>query len=147
MLPPSGALRVFIYDWILRQGLPPSSHEIGRHFACTPDQARQAISAMKVGKTVLGNPRTGEIWMAGPFASEATPYRVKGASTQWWANCAWDMLGIPMIAGERVRIDARCTCCREPVAIEAGPGTPTTDDLVVHFLLPARRWYDDIGYT
>src|SRR3954470_7194217 len=115
------ALRRFIYDHLLSCGLPPSSEQIGEHFGVSVDDARQAIGSLKIGKTVLPHPTTGEVWMAGPFASGPTPYRVIGRQTTWWANCAWDMLGIPMIAHEEVRIDASCIDCGEPLALRVGP--------------------------
>jgi len=87
--------------------------------------------------------------MAGPFAAAETPYRVIGRHIQWFANCAWDMLGVAVIANERVRIEARCTDCGEPMKLVVDPSEPPTDveSSVVHFLVPARRWYDDIGFT
>ena len=142
------ALRVFIYDYLLARGVPPSNEQIGQRFGVAPDDARRAIKSLNIGKTVLPHPATGEIWMAGPFAAQPTSYRVIGRGASWWANCAWDMLGIAVIAGEPVRVEATCTDCGEPVALDVNPdGGVASRDLVVHFLVPARRWYEDIGYT
>jgi hypothetical protein len=33
------------------------------------------------------------------------------------------------------------------MTILTDPSTAPTEDAVVHFLVPARRWYDDIGFT
>jgi len=148
-LPPR-ELRVFIYDHLLAQGLPPSSADIGLHFGVSADAARQALGSLGIGKTALLHPQTGEIWMAGPFASGPSAYRVVGPNAAWWANCAWDMLGVAVIAGEAVRVETACTDCGEPIELEVVPdrGVVTSaPEMVVHFLLPARRWYDDIGYT
>ena len=68
------ALRRFIYDQLLSRGLPPSSEQIGEHFGVSTDDARQAIGSLKIGKTVLAHPTTGEIWMAGPFAARPSTY-------------------------------------------------------------------------
>jgi hypothetical protein len=57
------------------------------------------------------------------------------------------MLGIPMIANEWVSIETSCTDCGEPIRVSADADSAPGDDLVVHFLVPARRWYDDIGFT
>ena len=140
-------LRIFTYDWIIEHGLPPTIREIGAHVSLDADDARRALADLKIGKTILPHPETGEIWMAGPFASSPTPYRVFGARASWWANCGWDMFGIPVITGEPVRIEASCTDCGESVTIHADPLAGTSDSAVVHFLLPARQWYDDIGFT
>jgi hypothetical protein len=141
------ALRVFVYDELLVRGTPPATAEIGARFGVSPNEARDALASLKIGKTILVHPRTGEVWMAGPFAAAETPYRVSQGDRRWWANCAWDMFGVAMIVGEPVRIDASCTDCGAPMVIECTPASPPNDDAVVHFLLPASRWYDDIGFT
>ena len=144
------ALRRFVYDHLLSRGLPPSSEQIGEHFGVSTDDARHAIGSLKIGKTVLPHPTTGEIWMAGPFAARPSTYRVVGKRLAWWANCAWDMLGVMVIANEPVCVETECTDCREPLTIDATPGQGVAQsmrNLVVHFLVPARHWYDDIGFT
>ncbi|MFL5612233.1 MAG: organomercurial lyase [Gemmatimonadaceae bacterium] len=143
----SNTLRVFVYDELLARGVPPTTSEIGAHFGVSPNEAREALAALKIGKTMLVHPRSGEVWMAGPFAAAETPYRLSRGERRWWANCAWDMLGVAMIVGEPVRIDATCTDCGTPMVMECSPTSPPNDDSIVHFLLPARRWYDDIGFT
>jgi len=146
-LPDADTLRIHIYDCIVSDGRIPSVRELSADFQVSPDAVRQAIVGLRVGKTMLSNPHTGEIWMAGPFSSSETPYRVAGATATWWANCAWDMLGVAMIAGEPVHIEAECGDCRAPITLDASPDRPPDSDAVVHFLVPARQWYDDIGFT
>lgn len=141
------ALRIFVYDHILSSGRPPTSHHIASRFGLTPQTAIVALRDLKIGKAVLVHPKTGEIWMAGPFAASPTDYKVMGSRAQWWANCAWDMLGIAVLAGERVRIETRCHDCSEPMAFDVDTVTGAPGDALVHFLVPARRWYDDIGFT
>jgi hypothetical protein len=141
-------LLVYVYDLLIARGTPPTSSEIAEYFHASPDQALRAVSMMNVGKTVLPNPRTGEIWMAGPFSAVPTPYEVSADGVQWWANCAWDMLGIPVVADRSVHIDARCTDCGEAMTFDVDPRQQTIGaEGVVHFLVPARRWYEDIGFT
>lgn len=148
-MPPSPAqtIRTFIYQRLLDSGFPPSLREIGTFAGLSLTEARAGVANLNVGKTVLVHPTTGEIWMAGPFAAGATPYKVSGKSAQWFANCAWDMLGIPFIAHEEVRIETQCTDCGEPWSFSAGTANPPAAQGIVHFLLPARQWYDDIGFT
>jgi len=141
------ALRVFVYDEIVARGRPPKATEIGRHFEVSEADAKSALSALKIGKTILIDPRSGEIWMAGPFSAVETPYRVVIDHRTWWANCAWDMLGVVMIVNERATIHTRCTHCSAPMTFTADPSVPPNEQAVVHFLVPARRWYDDIGFT
>jgi hypothetical protein len=141
------ALRVFVYEWLVSHSLPPTAGEIAEHWRTDEDSVKRMLGALEIGKTVLVDPKSGEIWMAGPFAASPTPYRVIGSRASWWANCAWDMLGIAALASEPVRIEASCTDCREAMTMHADPSAGASDPGIVHFLLPARRWYDDIGFT
>ena len=144
----STALRVFVYDWLLARGVPPSTSVIASHFDTTVDAARQSLADLKIGKTILTHACSGEIWMAGPFSAVPTPYRVFGSKVAWWANCAWDMLGVASLVREPVRIETHCTDCGDPMTFDVDASRDTMrDDALVHFLVPARRWYDDIGFT
>ena len=141
------ALRVFIYEELVDRAAPPSIAAIGQRFGIPPNEARSALGALRIGKTILVHPQTGELWMAGPFSAVETPYRVTLDHRQWWANCAWDMFGVAQIVGAPVRVETRCTDCGEPIALVCDPAAPPNGEGVVHFLLPARRWYEDIGFT
>ena len=146
-MPDSRELRIHVYDRLLATGYPPSTRELATHFDVTMPEVKRWLADLKIGKTILVHPHSGEIWMAGPFAASQTPYRVSGSDVTWWANCAWDMLGVAMIARQSVRIDAQCTDCGAAMTIDASPERPPGTDAVVHFLVPARHWYDDIGFT
>jgi hypothetical protein len=140
-------LRRFIYDRIAETGRPPLLAEIGARFGVASGQAREAVGSLGIGKTVLPHPATGEIWMAGPFSVAPTPYAVRCGTVTFHANCAWDMLGIPALLGRSAEIAAACTDCGEDMSMTVDPEVGPNVAGVVHFLLPARRWYDDIGFT
>jgi hypothetical protein len=144
----SQELRVYVYDLIIAHGQPPTSGQIAKRFDGDQAEALRALRDLKIGKTVLPHPQTGEIWMAGPFAASPTDYKVVGRSAHWWANCAWDMFGVAALVGEPVRIAARCTDCASPMTYQVdATDTSVQDDSLVHFLVPATHWYDDIGFT
>ena len=141
------ALRIFVYDETVGSGRPPSLATVAERFGYSSADARQSLANLNIGKTMLVHPLTGEIWMAGPFSAVPTPYRVVGQGREWWANCAWDMFGVAVIANERVTVRTRCTDCGDPMSIICDPAVAPSEDAVVHFLVPASRWYDDIGFT
>jgi hypothetical protein len=140
-------LRIHVYDHLLQRGVPPRAAEIARHFATDEASAKEALRSLRIGKTILVHPINGEIWMAGPFAAAPTAYRVTSGSTEWFANCAWDMLGVAVIVEHTVRVHTRCADCDEPIDIIVDPETGPNVEGFVHFLVPASRWYDDIGFT
>jgi hypothetical protein len=57
------------------------------------------------------------------------------------------MLGIVTLLGNPAKMETRCTDCGEAIRLDADPATEVRSDTVVHFLVPARHWYEDIGYT
>lgn len=140
------ALRIFVYDYIVATGRTPTSDAIAKQFGVAPAAARDAVKALKIGKTVLPDAK-GEVWMAGPFSRDKTPYRVVGRKVSWWGNCAWDALGVAVIVGEDVRVETVCTDCRESMTIDVDHQRGPTSDAVVHFLVPAPKWYDDLAFT
>jgi hypothetical protein len=141
------ALRVFVYESLIGRAHVPMASDVASHFGVTRDEAIDAIRGANIGKTMLPDPRSGEIWMAGPFSARLTSYQVTAGGRRWWANCAWDMLGVAALVNAPVGISARCTDCGDVIAFQLAPDDDTVPRTVVHFLVPARRWYEDIGFT
>ena len=141
------ALRRFIYDHLIEHGLPPSLERIGSRFGWPTDRARNEVGSMKIGKAILPHPNTGEIWMAGPFAGSRTTFEISAGGTVWYANCAWDMLGVATILDRDVTMKASCADCGEVLEAKAIGSRVEPRDYIAHFYLPASEWYDDIGFT
>lgn len=89
----------------------------------------------------------GSIRMANPFSAVPTSFRVDAIGRSWYANCGWDAFGIGAALGVDVDIDTACPDCREPIRIGVRGARPDPADLVWHVLVPARRWWQDIGFT
>jgi hypothetical protein len=85
-----------------------------------------------------GAPR---IRMAHPFAGHREGARVDAGARTWWGNCAWDGLGIVAALGLPA---ATVTSHGVTLRVEAGA---VRDDAVFHIAVPARHWWDDIGFT
>ena len=76
-------------------------------------------------------------------------YGPPGTGKTYFANCAWDMLGIPAALHCDAVIDAVCTESNETLKIQIRDGNLlfTNYDLRIHFPLPFARWYDDLVFT
>jgi hypothetical protein len=93
------------------------------------------------------NPATEEVRMANPFSAVPTAYRVRADGRWWYANCAWDAVGILAALAVDGRIESSCPDCGEPYAVEVAGQRVDRDDLLFHCLVPAARWWDDIVFT
>ena len=141
-------LRVWIYEYVVDVGAPPTAHAIAGHLSVAPEQACNALEALHERRELILHPKTREIWMAGPFSAVPTPFRVHGPKASYWPRCAWDMFGIAAFMAESVHAEAVCADCAEPFAfdIDASHG-PRAPGGLVHILVPAGRWYEDVGFT
>jgi hypothetical protein len=83
----------------------------------------------------------GKVWMAHPFAAHRDGTRVDSGARTWWGNCAWDGFGIVAALGLE-----EATITAQDIALHVEHGA-VRGDAVFHVLVPARRWWDDIGFT
>ena len=83
----------------------------------------------------------GRLLMAHPFAAHHDGARVQSDGREWWGNCAWDAFGIVAALG--------CDEATSPPRASRCESTATTidGDAVFRVLVPAARWWDDIGHT
>src|SRR4249919_3381112 len=87
------------------------------------------------------------IRMAPPFSGVETSFRVKVQDNVYYANCAWDALGIAAALQADAKIEASDGYSGEPIMLEVRNGQPVPQSCVIHFAVPAAHWWDDILYT
>ncbi|HYX77618.1 MAG TPA: organomercurial lyase [Gaiellaceae bacterium] len=133
------ALRNRIYSQLVELGRVPMIAETGGD--------ESALRRLHEEHALVLEADGSAIRMAAPFSGVPTPYRVEAGGREWFGNCAWDALGIPAALGVDGRVSATCLDCGGALEVEVRSGRPDPDDLVAHFLLPARRWWDDIVFT
>ena len=90
-------------------------------------------------------PGTDSIRMAHPFSAVATDFLVTIGDRQWYANCVWDGLAILVLLGEGT-LETHSPATGEPIQFRVSGGK-VLGDALVHFLVPARRFWDNIGFT
>ena len=133
------AQRNRIYAQLVELGRVPTIEETGA------DEA--TLRRLHDEHALVLEPDGSAIRMAAPFSGVPTPYRVRAGGREWHANCIWDAFGVPAALGVDGHVSATCLDCGEQLEVDVEDGRPRPDDLVVHFLLPASRWWQDIGFT
>jgi Alkylmercury lyase len=71
--------------------------------------------------------------------------RVDGRS--YFANCAWDALGVPACLHAPGEVTSRCDQSLEPLRLRVSEVGPAGDPCVIHFAVPAAQWWRDIVFT
>jgi hypothetical protein len=90
------------------------------------------------------------IRMAPPFSGVATQHVVVAGGVSYFANCAWDALGIPAALRKPAVVHSRCEQSMEPLRLRVGPHGPEfseTSGWLFHCAVPAAHWWDDIVFT
>ncbi|MCZ6505282.1 MAG: hypothetical protein ACE1Y8_01355 [Acidimicrobiia bacterium] len=81
--------------------------------------------------------------MAHPFSGTHTGYRSVVGDRSWNANCAWDALALLALMGDG---EAFAPGADGDLVWTVDDGNVSPDG-VVHLLIPASRFWDDIGFT
>jgi hypothetical protein len=127
-------LRNRIYREYVESGQPPKADEL-------------SLRRLHDAHALVLNPATAEIRMLNPFSLVPTAYRVHAGGRWWYANCAWDALGICAALRLDGRVESSCPDCGEPIGLEISAEQPDDPSLLFHCLVPAARWWDDIVFT
>lgn len=140
-------IRHQIYQFFADRCRPPTSYEISERFKLPPDVVELAFRRLHDRHMIFLNAATGQIRMANPFSAVPTNYRVRAGEKVWWANCAWDTLGIAAALNLDVDIEANHPGDGQTLSLKVLRGEVTEPDLLVYFPLPCQQWYDDLVYT
>jgi hypothetical protein len=107
--------------------------------------AFQALHQKRLLVPEPGDPS--RIRMAPPFSAVETPFLVHVRDKNYYANCAWDAFGIPAALHVDASVHTSDATSGEPIIQEVQAGQPIPQPCVIHFAVPAARWWEDIVYT
>ena len=142
-----GALRQHIYRRCLDHGAPPSRGELAEATGASSADVLAGLTRLAAGRVLVLQPSSHEILMAPPFSAVPTPFVVHTPAHVAYANCAWDALGVSVMRQRGARIDSGCGCCGERLTLDTTMSALPAGEGLVHFAVPARRWWDDIVFT
>lgn len=140
-------VRLAVYRQFVDDGRPPTPVELAAHLGAPPTEVEASYRRLHDGHVIVLAPGSPYIWMANPLSALPTPFSATVGDRSWFAPCVWDGLGVIAMLGHDGTLDTRCPDCAEPLRIEISEGRVAAGPGLVHYSLPARRWWDDIGYT
>ena len=140
-------VRRHIYETIIETGAPPSVAATGDALdAAEPDIVKAYRRLHDAHTIVLVNDAL-DIRMAMPFAALRTPFTVHSGDRTYYANCAWDALGVAATLHRDAVVRTACPDCDEPIRIAVVNGAVSAEGYVVHLAVPAADWWKDIVFT
>jgi hypothetical protein len=142
-------VRAAVYEGTRSNGRPPTVNALAADLAIPRPAVEAALERLAEGRALVLQRDSREVLMAPPFSAVPTPFAVRADDRLYYGNCIWDALAIPVVLGTDARIDCSCGCCGEAMQIEVAGGelVPTEGShALVHFAIPAHRWWQDIVF-
>ncbi len=140
-------VRLSVYRHFVRTGDAPTVRHTCDELGAPPAAVTASLERLAAARVLVLQPTTRLLWMAMPFSAVPTSFRVRARGREWWANCAWDALGISAMLETSAVITTSCSDCGDPPPVRSTGRGLLEGDGVVHFAVPAASWWDDIGFT
>ncbi len=140
-------VRLLVYRHFVDAGRAPSRLEVARQAGASPEDVAAAFERLAEGKALVLQPASGEVLMAEPFSAVPTAFEVECGEKSWWGNCIWDALGIPAMLGRDARVHTSCGDCSEAMRLDVEDGELLPANGVVHYAVPAHRWWQDVVFA
>ncbi len=139
-------VRLFVYRFFLDEGRPPVPPEISTALVRPVEDVEASLRRLADAHVLVLAPGTPYVWMANPLSAIPTPFPVEVAGRTWFGNCIWDALGLVAMLGRDGDVRTWCPDCAQPLSVAVRDGSAAGEG-ILHFAVPARRWWEDIGFT
>ena len=144
-------VKLAVYGHFATTGRRPSPDQIGDRVGIAVPDVLDAYRQLRAQRVLLLEPDGASIRMAPPFSGVATQHVVIAMGVYYFANCAWDALGIHAALRQSAIIHSRCEQSMEPLHLTVGPrgpeGPEASSGWLFHCAVPAGHWWDDLVFT
>ena len=141
------SVKVAVYRTTAESGSAPSLEAVAEKVGATPAAVKEAYTRLRASRLLLLEPDGVTIRMAPPFSGVPTQHDVTVDGVHYYANCAWDALGIPAALHRPGLVHSRCEQSLKPLQLQVGIDEPGPSSWLFHCLVPAAKWWDDLVFT
>lgn len=139
--------KLAIYKHFAETGSRPSAATVAERVGSNTSSVLEAYARLRAQRVLVLESDGESIRMAPPFSGVPTQHRVVVGDKQYFANCAWDALGVLAALHQAGEVNSRCEQSGEPFRLEVGLDGPPPSSWLFHCLVPAAKWWDDIVFT
>lgn len=140
-------VKLAIYGHFAETGQAPRASEVALKLGAGEDEILSAYAELRALRVLVLADDGASIRMAPPFSGVPTQHVVESDGIRYYANCAWDALGVPAALGRQAVVRSRCAQSREPLILDVSRDGPEPSGWWFHCLVPAAHWWDDIVFT
>jgi hypothetical protein len=140
-------VKLAIYKHIAETTRAPAIEQVAASVRAPASEVKGAYERLSRSRVLVLEADGQSIRMAPPFSGVPTQHRVRAAAKEYFANCAWDALGVPAALHQPAEVLSRCEQTLEPIRLRVGESGPAPEPCVIHFAVPAALWWKDIVFT
>jgi hypothetical protein len=140
-------VKLAVYDHFAASGARPAAEQVASELGAGVASVREAFARLRAQRVLVLEADGESIRMAPPFSGVPTQHQVVADGVSYYANCAWDALGIPAALHKPATVHSRCEQSLEPLRLTVSTAGPEASDWLFHSLVPAAHWWDDIVFT
>jgi len=140
-------IKLAVYAHFAAEGRRPTAAEVAERSGTSISNVLDAYPRLRAQRLLVLEPDGSSIRMAPPFSGVPTPHAVTVEGVRYFANCAWDVFGIPAALHRTGEIRSRCEQSGEPLRLTVGLDGPEPSSWLFHCLVPAAKWWNDIVFT
>ena len=140
-------VRIHVFREAAATAHVPTPGEIAGALGRPQPEIEDSLRRLAAARVLILAPGTANIWAANPFCAVPSNFRVEALGRTYWGICIWDALGIPAAVHADAIITARCGDCSQDITLQVRGEALAGADGIVHFGVPAARWWDNIAFT
>lgn len=131
------------YRYLIGGGLAPTAASIAEYGGLDEAEVSAALRRLAAEHVLALTPDEKGVAMAHPFSGVETRYQAAVGDRSWHANCAWDALAILALIGDGTVVGTHL----EPDLVWRVVDGRVTPNGVVHMVVPASRFWENVGFT
>src|SRR5262249_44693302 len=112
--------KLTVYRHFAETGQAPSPTEVAERLGSDVQSVIDAYARLRAQRVLVVDGDGSSIVMAPPFSGVPTQHIVIVDGKRYFANCAWDALGIPAALQRPGEVHSRCEQSREPLQLAVG---------------------------
>jgi hypothetical protein len=141
------SVKLTVYRYFAEHAQRPAVGDVAEIVAAQAEDVRAAYARLRAQHVLALEADGASIRMAPPFSGVPTQHVVAAGGKEYFANCAWDALGVAAALQLPAVVHSRCEQSGEPLALQIGLDGPEPSTWLFHCLVPAAKWWDDIVFT
>ncbi|MFI5166840.1 MAG: organomercurial lyase [Thermoanaerobaculales bacterium] len=140
-------VKLAVYRHFAETGRRPSPGDVAERIGSEVERVLDAYGRLRAQRLLVLEPDGSSIRMTSPFSGVPTQHVVETGGIEYFANCAWDALGVPAALQKPGTVHSRCEQSGEPLRLNVSLQGPEPSNWLFHCLVPAAKWWDNIVFT